>query len=76
VNLNQKGCKGSMQKQHETWNSFQCFVDGGGPPRERASLPGCRTLREHTDFQRAGRQTEEVNTLRTGIFSSIFTTDH
>jgi hypothetical protein len=61
VNLNQEGCKRSMQKQHETWNNFQCFIDGGGNPRERARWPGAgRTYRMHADFQRVFRQTEEV----------------
>jgi hypothetical protein len=39
VNLNQEVCKRSMQKQHERWDIFQCFVDGGGNPRERARWP-------------------------------------
>lgn len=39
MNLDQEGYKRSMQKQLETWNTFQCFVDGGENPRERTRWP-------------------------------------
>lgn len=58
MNLDQEGWKRSRQKQHETWNTFQCFIDSGVNPRERTRWPVAGS------FQCILTSSEQVDKLR------------
>lgn len=58
MNLNQEGCKRSIQTQDETWDNFQCFLDGRRNPRERARWPVSGS------FENILTSSEQVDKLR------------
>jgi hypothetical protein len=56
-----------MQKRQEIWNTFQCFIDGGGKPRERVKWPVAGP------FERLLTSSEQFDKLRKLKKSTVVT---